>query len=137
MLEVWRSKFHMRLWEVYGELCHCERKHSHTGVLADADSIPARTSSPPRLSHFVFVISYSSAVPPSRALIDTATHPPCAFTSCYRSSFDPSSSPSLLSYTRLRRTTAQHPHDASPLSSSATSVDVVSPSTRPPLRAQR
>jgi len=70
---------------VYGELCRCERKHSHTGVLADADSIPVRTSSPPHLSHFVFIISYSSAVPPSRAPIDTATHPPCAFTLCYRS----------------------------------------------------
>jgi len=44
------------------------------GVLADTNSIPMRTSSPPCLSHFVFIILYSSAVPLSCALIDTHTH---------------------------------------------------------------
>jgi len=63
---------------VYSELCCCKQKHSHTGVLADANSIPARTSSPPCLSHFIFIILYSSAMPLSRAPINTTTHPPCA-----------------------------------------------------------
>jgi len=86
---------------LYGELCRCKQKHSHTGVLADADSIPMRTSSPPCLSHFVFIILYLSAMLPLCAPIDTATDLPCAFTSCYRSLFNPSSLPSLLSYTQL------------------------------------
>jgi len=50
-------------------VCHaaaCGRR-SHTGVLADADSIPARTSSPTRLSfhirHFVFVSGATIACP--------------------------------------------------------------------------
>jgi len=51
------------------------------GALADTDSIPARTSSPPHLSHFVFITSYLSAMPLLRAPIDTHTHlilSPCA-----------------------------------------------------------
>ena len=51
------------------KVCHAAAcgRHSHTGVLADADSIPARTSSPTRLSfrirHFVFVSGATIACP--------------------------------------------------------------------------
>jgi len=51
------------------KVCHAAAcgRHLHTGVLADADSIPARTSSPTRLSfrirHFVFVSGATIACP--------------------------------------------------------------------------
>jgi len=83
------------------------------------------------ICHIVF-ISHATIV-----CSNQHTHPPCAFTLCYPSSFDPSSLPPLLLYTWLQCNTAQHPHDASSLFLSATSVDVVSPLTRPPLHAQR
>ena len=104
-------------------------KRQHTGVLADADSIPVRTTSP-HLSLFVLVISYSSVVPPLCAPIDIAT-----LTLCYPSfpSFLVSDLFAIAPVMHL--TTAMH--SASPLSSSLTSVDMVSPSMRAPLRGYR
>ena len=120
-------------------------KHSHKGVLADADSILTRTTSPP-LSKVSLRSSFlcSSAVPPLRVHFTSDRH--CHIYSpqtTHRVLISPHLSQSRsipLRHRAFMHSTPMHyhttaMHTTNPLSSSPTFVGVDSPSTRTPLRA--